>query len=118
MERGKAKTVKKYKVLFLPVSKEITVKEDRTILDIAREAGVYINSQCNGKGSCGKCRVQIMEGKANPFTHEESDFIRNLEKEFGWRARPVFKVMPRFWFPEKMCSPPKRQKRSSQKARL
>ncbi|MDD5008158.1 MAG: ASKHA domain-containing protein [Syntrophorhabdaceae bacterium] len=85
MEKGKAKTVKEYKVLFLPSSKEITVKEGRTILDIAREAGVYINSQCNGKGSCGKCRVQIMEGKANPFTHEESDFIRNLEKEFGYR---------------------------------
>lgn len=77
--------MKKYKVLFLPSAKEITAKEGNTILDIAREAGVYINSQCNGKGSCGKCRVQLMEGKTGPFTHEESDFIRNLEKEFGYR---------------------------------
>jgi uncharacterized 2Fe-2S/4Fe-4S cluster protein (DUF4445 family) len=85
MERGKAETVKKYKVLFLPSSKEITTKEGSTILDIAREAGVYINSQCNGKGSCGKCKVQIMEGEAGPFTHEESDLIRDLEKESGYR---------------------------------
>ncbi|HQM81932.1 MAG TPA: ASKHA domain-containing protein [Syntrophorhabdaceae bacterium] len=77
--------MKNYKVLFLPSSKEITAKEGSTILDIAREAGVYINSQCNGRGSCGKCRVQIMEGEAGPFTHEESDLIRNLEKEFGYR---------------------------------
>ena len=77
--------MKKYKVLFLPSSKEITAKEGNTILDIAREAGVYINSQCNGKGSCGNCRVQIMEGETGPFTHEEADLIRNLEKEFGYR---------------------------------
>lgn len=77
--------MKNYQVLFLPSLKEITAKEGRTILDIAREAGVYINSQCNGKGSCGKCRVQVMEGETGPFTHEESDFIRNLEKESGYR---------------------------------
>jgi len=77
--------MKSFKVLFLPSSKEVTAKEGSTILDIAREAGVYINSQCNGRGSCGKCRVQVMEGETGPFTHEESDFIRNLEKGFGYR---------------------------------
>jgi uncharacterized 2Fe-2S/4Fe-4S cluster protein (DUF4445 family) len=85
MERAKAGSVKNYKVLFLPSLKKITAKEGSTILDIAREAGVYINSQCNGKGSCGMCRVQVMEGEASPFTCEESDCIRNLEKESGYR---------------------------------
>ncbi len=44
-----------FKVLFAPSLKEIAQDAGKTILDAAREAGVYIDSQCNGKGKCGKC---------------------------------------------------------------
>jgi len=74
-----------YQVLFLPSLKKINGKSGMTILDLAREAGVSIDSQCGGIGMCGKCRVRLLEGKINSFTEEESLFISHLEKELGYR---------------------------------
>jgi uncharacterized 2Fe-2S/4Fe-4S cluster protein (DUF4445 family) len=81
----RAGSMRRSRVLFAPSLKEITGKEGTTILDLAREAGVYIDSQCNGKGTCGKCRVRVLEGETSPFTLEELPFISNLEKDMGYR---------------------------------
>lgn len=77
--------MKNYRVLFGPSFKAITAEKGKTILDTAREAGVYIESGCNGKGKCGKCRIRIVEGAVGPFTLEESESIRHLEKDLGYR---------------------------------
>jgi uncharacterized 2Fe-2S/4Fe-4S cluster protein (DUF4445 family) len=81
----RAGSMRRSRVLFAPSLKEITGEEGTTILDLAREAGVYVDSQCNGKGKCGKCRVRVLEGETSPFTHEELPFISSLEKELGYR---------------------------------
>ena len=57
--------MKEYKVLFTPEGKEVTIKEGETILESANHAGVYINSECGGEGVCGRCKVQIREGKVD-----------------------------------------------------
>lgn len=36
------------------------VNEGETILDAARKAGVIIEAPCNGMGTCGKCRVKVV----------------------------------------------------------
>jgi uncharacterized 2Fe-2S/4Fe-4S cluster protein (DUF4445 family) len=82
----------RYKVLFAPSLKEITQEKGKTILDAAREAGVYIDSQCNGRGKCGKCRVRVVEGKAGPFTPEESEFISQTDKGLGYRLACMTRV--------------------------
>ncbi len=41
----------------------VTVREEMTVLEAARLAGVFIDTPCDGNGTCGKCRVKI-EGKA------------------------------------------------------
>jgi len=84
--------MKKARLLFAPSQKEIKGETGRTILDLAREAGVYIDSQCNGKGKCGKCRVRILEGKASPFTREESTFIKDFEQEMGYRLACMARI--------------------------
>ena len=84
--------MERYKVLFAPSLKEITQEEGRTILEAAREAGVYIDSQCNGRGKCGKCRVRILEGKAGPFTREESEFISRPDRGLGYRLACMTRV--------------------------
>jgi uncharacterized 2Fe-2S/4Fe-4S cluster protein (DUF4445 family) len=56
-----------------------------TILDAAREAGVYIESSCGGRGTCGKCRVQIESGRAGPLAAEELDHLLQSEREAGYR---------------------------------
>lgn len=67
-----------FKVTFLPEEKTVTVDEGTTLLDASQQAGVYVNSVCGGEGTCGECRLQVLEGKAKPdknsigfFTTEE-----------------------------------------------
>ncbi|MGD9577750.1 MAG: 2Fe-2S iron-sulfur cluster-binding protein, partial [Syntrophorhabdus sp.] len=50
--------MRKARVLFLPSQTEIKGEIGRTVLDLAQEAGVYIDSHCKGKGKCGKCRLR------------------------------------------------------------
>jgi uncharacterized 2Fe-2S/4Fe-4S cluster protein (DUF4445 family) len=57
--------MKEYKVLFKPEGKEVHIKEGETILEAANQAGVYINSECGGEGVCGRCKVQVIEGKVD-----------------------------------------------------
>lgn len=84
--------MRKARVLFLPSQKEIRGETGRTILDIAQEAGVYIDSQCNGKGKCGKCRIRVLEGRVSPFTQEESLFVKVFEQEMGYRLACMARV--------------------------
>jgi bidirectional [NiFe] hydrogenase diaphorase subunit len=48
--------------------KECGASEDQTILDIARENGIYIPTLCNidGLGSVGACRLCLVEIKGSP----------------------------------------------------
>jgi uncharacterized 2Fe-2S/4Fe-4S cluster protein (DUF4445 family) len=85
MERKRTPEMKKYRVVFAPSQREVFVDEGKTLLHAAREAGVYIDSQCNGKGKCGKCRVRIAEGEVTSFTSLESEFIGNSDRELGYR---------------------------------
>jgi uncharacterized 2Fe-2S/4Fe-4S cluster protein (DUF4445 family) len=84
--------MKKFRVQFLPSLKEVKEGEGRTILECAREAGVYIDSQCGGKGKCGKCKIRVLEGEAGPFTQEESEYIRDVEKEIGSRLACMARI--------------------------
>jgi uncharacterized 2Fe-2S/4Fe-4S cluster protein (DUF4445 family) len=79
--------------MFSPSGKEIKGEAGRTILDFAREAGEYIDSQCNGKGKCGKCRVRVLEGNVSPFVPEESAFIGAFEQETGYRLACMGRIM-------------------------
>jgi len=51
-----------YTVNFLPEGKRIEVEAGTTLMEAAEKAGVYINSLCGGKGVCGRCRVQVIDG--------------------------------------------------------
>jgi uncharacterized 2Fe-2S/4Fe-4S cluster protein (DUF4445 family) len=84
--------MKKYRVVFAPSFKEITIEEGKTLLEAAREAGIYIDSQCNGKGKCGKCRVRVAEGQTTPFTPQETEFISASDKELGYRLACLTRV--------------------------
>ncbi len=49
-------------LILQPEGKRLKVTVGKTILDIAQEAGVDIQSICGGKGICGKCRVIVHAG--------------------------------------------------------
>ncbi len=46
-------------ITFTPQNKEIEVENGTNLLKAADQAGLYIEGDCAGKGTCGKCRVRI-----------------------------------------------------------
>ncbi|MFC1886334.1 ASKHA domain-containing protein [Thermodesulfobacteriota bacterium] len=58
-----------YEVKFLPNEKTVNVEEGLTLMEAAEKAGVCINNLCGGEGVCGKCRVQITNGKIRADKH-------------------------------------------------
>ncbi len=33
------------------------------VLDVLRQQGIYVNSPCGGRGTCGKCKVALLQGR-------------------------------------------------------
>jgi len=55
--------MQKFKVTFLPDNLSITVEKDKTILEAAISAGIYLNANCAGDGTCGRCKVVVNQGQ-------------------------------------------------------
>ena len=72
-----------YRVTFLPDGKEVEVEENTTLMEAAEKAGVYINSLCGGKGVCGKCRVQVTDGRVLADKHSIG-FLSKEELKEGY----------------------------------
>ncbi len=53
-----------------------------TVLELLQQVGYVISSPCNGKGTCGKCRVQIHQA-APPYTQEEKKHLSHEEMQKG-----------------------------------
>ena len=60
------------------------------LLELARRANVAIDAPCSGNGSCGKCRVKLIEGELETF---KSRHITDEEYEAGWRLSCNCKVV-------------------------
>jgi uncharacterized 2Fe-2S/4Fe-4S cluster protein (DUF4445 family) len=50
-------------VLFMPSGKRGRFPVGTPILDAARSLGVYVESVCGGRGICGRCQVEVQEGR-------------------------------------------------------
>ena len=71
-----------------PVSVECNKGDN--LLEIARRANVAIDAPCGGNGSCGKCRVQLVEGELESM---QSRHISGEEYAAGWRLSCCSKVV-------------------------
>ena len=60
------------------------------LLELARRANVAIDAPCSGNGSCGKCRVKLVEGELETIP---SRHITDEEYEAGWRLSCNSKVV-------------------------
>ena len=50
-------------ILFMPSGKRGRFPKGTAVLDAARELGVYVESVCGGRATCGRCQVVVQEGK-------------------------------------------------------
>jgi uncharacterized 2Fe-2S/4Fe-4S cluster protein (DUF4445 family) len=50
-------------VLFMPSGKRGRFPIGMTVLQAARDLGVYVESVCGGRATCGRCQVEVQEGR-------------------------------------------------------
>ncbi len=60
------------------------------LLELARRSNVAIDAPCSGNGSCGKCRVKLLDGQVETIP---SRHISPEEFEAGWRLSCNCKVL-------------------------
>ena len=66
-----------------------TAAPGETLLETARAANVAIDAPCNGNGSCGKCRVKLLEGTVEGL---QTSHITDEDYAAGWRLSCASKV--------------------------
>ena len=67
----------------------IECNDGDNLLELARRANVAIDAPCSGNGSCGKCRVKLIEGELESL---QSRHISDEEYKDGWRLSCSSKV--------------------------
>lgn len=63
---------------------EIEVRPGVSLFEAVRKAGLAIDSDCAGKGTCGQCRVRFLEGAPPPGAEDER-LLASQDVEDGWR---------------------------------
>ena len=63
-------------VTFTPLGTTASAKENESVLDVARRAGVPLGNSCGGVGVCARCKVRVLAGAENltPATAIETRF--------------------------------------------
>ena len=72
-------------------TKELEVNSGNTLLNTLHENGVMLSSACGGKGSCGQCKVQVVEGGGQILPTEVPHFSRKEQMDH-WRLGCQVKV--------------------------
>jgi len=71
--------------------KEYTLPAGGTLLSSLNNAGVHLPSACGGKGSCGQCKCQVLEGGGEILPTETVHFSRKQQNDH-WRLGCQVKV--------------------------
>ena len=71
--------------------KKLEVEQGGSLLSTLNDNGIHLSSACGGKGSCGQCRLQVLEGGGEILDTEKGHFSRKEIKEH-WRLGCQTKV--------------------------
>lgn len=65
-------------------TRRIVMAEGEFMMDALIREGFYLSAPCGGKGRCGKCGVQVLEGDAWITPEDEKTFTKD-QLNAGWR---------------------------------
>lgn len=71
--------------------KTLSVPQGASIMSTLTQNGIYLPSACGGKGSCGQCKLQVIEGGGEILDSERPHFSRKEIKN-NWRLGCQCKV--------------------------
>ena len=74
-----------YHIDFEPVGRRGQCTAKQSLLECAHQLGVELVSLCGGKGTCGRCKVQVLSGKHTQPTSDEREALLPSELEQGYR---------------------------------
>ena len=74
--------MKKHTIRLHPLGKEIMVNDLTPLIDVLHEFGIEF--PCGGKGTCGKCKVRILDGEIS-ITEEHQRKLEKLALAADWR---------------------------------
>lgn len=69
------------KVIFKSHNKEVYCNKGDNLLEVARNADIFIDAPCGGNVSCGKCKVKLLKGNVDS---EKTLHIKDEEWEQGY----------------------------------
>jgi len=73
------------KLILEPLGNRIPCTYGQTIIDVVRSAGITISATCGGQGTCGGCKIIVINGDVSPPCISEENTL-GLEKiKSGWR---------------------------------
>jgi uncharacterized 2Fe-2S/4Fe-4S cluster protein (DUF4445 family) len=75
---------RKLEVKYLPFDSTTRVPPGTTLFSAAHWIGLPIDSTCGGRGTCGKCKVRVIQGAAEVTTADHRQLLKE-EIEGGWR---------------------------------
>jgi uncharacterized 2Fe-2S/4Fe-4S cluster protein (DUF4445 family) len=75
---------RKLEVTYQPFDRTTRVPPGTTLFSAAHWIGLPIDSTCGGRGTCGKCKVRVLEG-ASEVTTADHRLLRKDEVDNGWR---------------------------------
>jgi uncharacterized 2Fe-2S/4Fe-4S cluster protein (DUF4445 family) len=77
--------VSELNIEFQPMGRRGKFPSGQSLLEYARRLGIGISSVCGGKGVCGKCKVQLLNGcSSEPRDHDIKAFSPAMLAD-GWR---------------------------------
>ncbi|MCF7885481.1 MAG: ASKHA domain-containing protein [Candidatus Marinimicrobia bacterium] len=70
------------KVKIIPLNKTIKVKSSRNLGSVLQDLGFEL--PCGGYGTCGQCRIKVLEGEIN-INNTDRQFLDSHQLKQGWR---------------------------------
>lgn len=77
--------MKLHRIDFEPVGRRGECPAGRPLLEAAKRLGVDLVSLCGGKGTCHRCKVQVLAGRVSPPTENEKGTLSPQELKNGYR---------------------------------
>ena len=75
---------RKLEVTYLPFDRSTRVPSGTTVFSAAHWIGLPIDSTCGGRGTCGKCKVRVLDSPTEVTTADHRQ-LRADEIDQGWR---------------------------------
>ena len=70
---------------FQPLGMRVQARQGESLLAVAQDAGIMLQAVCGGSGTCGRCRIQVVEGDIPPADLKDRDYFSPQELVMGWR---------------------------------